>query len=107
MRQLLKNPAIYDCYPKFLRDSLLGTGDPMPNTIRRMTGAIADRFMLPQRGYLKEGYFADLTVFNEEEIRRAVPDQERSFGIEKVFINSSGGGNPLFLKGGRSRLLLS
>ena len=39
--------------------------------------------MLPQRGYLKEGYFADLTVFNEEEIRRAVPDQERSFGIEK------------------------
>ena len=63
--------------------------------------------MLPQRGYLKEGYFADLTVFNEEEIRRAVPDQERSFGIEKVFINSSGGGNPLFLKGGRSRLLLS
>ena len=43
--------------------------------------------MLPQRGYLKEGYFADLTVFNEEEIRMAVPDQERSFGIEKVFIN--------------------
>ena len=83
----VQNPAIYDCYPKFLRDSLLGSGDTMPNTIRRMTGAIADRFMLPQRGYLKEGYFADLTVFNEEEIRSAVPDQERSFGIEKVFIN--------------------
>ncbi len=83
----VQNPAIYDCYPKFLRDSLLGTGDTMPNTIRRMTGAIADRFMLPERGYLKEGFFADLTVFDEEEIRRAVPDQEKSFGIEKLFIN--------------------
>ena len=83
----IQNPAIYDCYPKFLRDSLLGTGDTMPNTIRRMTGAIADRFMIPDRGYLKEGYYADLTVFNEETIREATPDQEKSFGIEKVFIN--------------------
>jgi len=83
----IQNPAIYDCYPKFLWDSLRGTGDTMPNTIRRMTGAIADRFMLRERGYLKEGYFADLTVFNEEEIRKAVPDQEKSFGIERVIIN--------------------
>ena len=52
-----------------------------------MTGATADRFMLKDRGYLKEGSFADLTVFNEEEIRQAVPDQEKSFGIEKVMIN--------------------
>ena len=83
----VQNPAIYDCYPKFLRDSLLGTGDTMPNTVRRMTGAIADRYMLRERGYLKEGYFADLTVFNEESIRKAVPDRQQSFGIEKVFIN--------------------
>ena len=83
----VQNPAIYDCYPKFLQDSLRGTGDTMPNTIRRMTGAIADRFMLPERGYLKEGYYADLTVFDEDAIRSAAPDQEKSFGIEKLFIN--------------------
>ena len=83
----VQNPAIYDCYPKFLRDSLRGTGDTMPNTVRRMTGAIADRYMLKDRGYLKEDYYADLTVFNEEEIKNAVPDQEKPFGIEKVFIN--------------------
>ena len=59
----------------------------MPNTIRRMSGAIADRFMLPDRGYLKAGYYADLTVFDEEIIRKAVPDQEKPFGIEKVFLN--------------------
>ena len=83
----IQNPAIYDCYPKFLRDSLLGTGDSMPNTIRRMTGALADRFQLPERGYLKAGYYADLTVFDEDAIRAAVPDREQAFGIEKLFIN--------------------
>ena len=83
----IQNPAIYDCFPKFLRDSLLGTGDTMPNTIRRMTGATADRYMLKERGYIREGYYADLTVFDEEAVRKAVPDQQKSFGIEKVFIN--------------------
>ena len=83
----VQNPAIYDCYPKFLRDSLRGTGDTMPNTIRRMTGAIADRFMLPERGYLKPGFYADLTVFDEEKLRNGVPNQEKPFGIEIVFIN--------------------
>ena len=83
----VQNPAIYDCFPKFLRDSLKGTGDTLPNTIRRMTGATADRYMISERGYLKEGYYADLTVFNEEAIRKAEPDRQESFGIERVFIN--------------------
>ena len=83
----VQNPAVYDCYPKFLRDSLRGTGDTLPKTIRKMTGALADRFMLPERGYLKEGYYADLTVFDEEALREGIPDREQSFGIEKVFVN--------------------
>ena len=83
----IQNPAIYDCYPKFLRDALRGTGDTLPNTIRKMTGAVADRFMLPQRGYLKEGYYADLTVFDEEALRNGTPDIQKPFGIEKVFVN--------------------
>lgn len=83
----VQNPAIYDCYPKFLQDSLKGTGDTLPNTIRRMTGATADRFQLPERGYIRPGYFADLTVFSEDAVRSAVPDQEKAFGIEKVFVN--------------------
>ena len=40
-----------------------------------------------ERGYLREGYYADITVFDEAAIRAAVPDQEKSFGIEKVFVN--------------------
>lgn len=85
----IQNPSIYDCFPKFLQDSVKGTGDTLPQTVRRMTGASADRFMLKDRGYIKPGCFADLTVFDEEEIKNAVPNQEKSFGISKVFINGT------------------
>ena len=83
----IQNPAIYDCFPKFLKYSLCGTGDTMPNTIRKMTGAVAERFSLKDRGKIKPGYYADLTVFDEAKLRDGIPDQEQSFGIEKVYIN--------------------
>ncbi len=83
----VQNPAIYDSFPKFLQDSLKGSGDVMPAAVRRMTGATADRFMLKDRGYVKAGYYADLTVFDENELKNAVPDQTKSFGIRRVFIN--------------------
>ena len=83
----VQNPAIYDCFPKFLQDALLGTGDSMENTIARMTGATAERFNLRERGYIRPGYFADLTVFCEDELKAAIPNQEKSFGIHRVWIN--------------------
>ena len=83
----VQNPALYDCYPKFLRDSLLGLGDSMPRTVRRMTGAIADRFGLHGRGYIRPGCFADLTVSDEAALKEAKPDRQCAFGIERVFIN--------------------
>ena len=83
----IQNPAIYDCFPKFLKFSLCGSGDTMPNTIRKMTGAVAERFSIPERGMIKPGYYADLTVFDETKLREGQPDQEQPFGIEKVYIN--------------------
>ena len=59
----------------------------MPRTIRKMTGGVADRFSIPERGYIREGYFADITVFNEEKLKTGEEDHGHSFGIEKVFIN--------------------
>jgi N-acyl-D-amino-acid deacylase len=83
----VQNPAIYDCFPKFLKFSLSGTGDTMPNTIKKMTGAVAERFSIQDRGKIRPGYYADLTVFDETKLRNGKPDQEQSFGIEKVYIN--------------------
>ena len=59
----------------------------MPNTIRKMTGAVAERFSIKERGLIKPGYHADITVFNEETLRSALADQKEAFGIEKVYIN--------------------
>ena len=83
----IQNPAIYDCFPKFLKFSLCGTGDTMPNTIRKMTGAVADRFSIKDRGYIKPGYYADITIFDEKKLLNGEADKEHSFGIEKVYIN--------------------
>ena len=83
----IQNPAIYDCFPKFLKFSLCGTGDSMPATVRKMTGAVAERFSIPERGQIRPGYYADLTVFDETKLRDGQPDNEQSFGIEKVYIN--------------------
>ena len=83
----IQNPAIYDCFPKFLKYSLCGTGDTMPMTIRKMTGAVAERFSIPERGKIRPGYYADLTVFDERKLREGQEDIEEPFGIEKVYIN--------------------
>jgi N-acyl-D-amino-acid deacylase len=85
----VQNPAIYDCFPKFLHLSLNGKGDTMPRAIRKMTGAVADRFSISQRGYVKPGYFADLTVFDEAALKNGKPDQSRAFGIDRVYVNGS------------------
>ncbi|MEN6564464.1 MAG: hypothetical protein ABFD11_13160, partial [Christensenella sp.] len=85
----VQNPAIYDCFPKFLHLALNGSGDTMPRAIRKMTGAVADRFSISKRGYVKPGYYADLTVFDEQSLKNGKPDQSKAFGIERVFVNGA------------------
>ena len=84
--QGIQNPSCYNCYPKFLRDAMLGYGDTLEKTIRKMTGATADRFALPNRGYIKPGYFADLTIFDENEIKNST-EMHDTFGIKSVYVN--------------------
>jgi adenine deaminase len=49
----------------------------MPRAIRKMTGAVADRFSISGRGYVKPGYFADLTVFDETRSKTRSPTVRR------------------------------
>ena len=79
--------AIYDCFPQFLHLSLNGKGDTLQRTIRKMTGATADRFSIKNRGYVKPGYFADITIFDENKLKVGATAAGESFGIETVFIN--------------------
>lgn len=83
----LQNIAAFQTFPQFF---LLGKkyGIPVEKIVRKMTGATADRFRIPERGYLKPGYKADITIINRDamKVNEKVPDT-RPEGIEYVYIN--------------------
>lgn len=65
--QGVQNAAAFGCFPEFLR--LAAKQGTLEKTVRQMTGATADRFGINGRGYLKEGYIADITVFDHRQVR--------------------------------------
>lgn len=85
-----QNPAAFGNYPRFFeiaRDYQLLSPQEL---IRKMTGAIADRFMLKKRGYLKEGYMADITIVDWKNVKdnnTLTETNKRPSGIDYVFIN--------------------
>ena len=83
----LQNIAAFQTFPQFF---LLAKryGIPTEKIVRKMTGATADRYGIPQRGYLKPGCKADVTVLNigTTRVDEKKPDA-RPTGIEYVFVN--------------------
>jgi N-acyl-D-amino-acid deacylase len=87
------SPRTYGSYPRvlgqFVRDEALLT---LEDAVRRMTGAPAARLGLTDRGLLRDGYAADLVVFDPVRVRaNATHDQPRRFpdGIEYVVVNGA------------------
>lgn len=82
-----QNGAAYQCFPYFFVRARQ-YGMPVEAVVRKMTGATADRFRIPERGYLKPGFFADLTVVDYDRVRvdPAVPEH-RPEGIRHVCVN--------------------
>jgi len=91
----LQNIAAFQTFPQFF---LLARryGIPTEKIVRKMTGATADRYEIPQRGYLKPGYKADVTVLDLDALRvdESKPDF-RPTGIVYVFVN----GEPVMQNG--------
>jgi N-acyl-D-amino-acid deacylase len=86
----LQNPASFGSFPlvlQYARDRRLAT---LEETVRRMSGAIAERFNLKDRGFLKKGYAADITVFDWQKVKdhnTLTRTDQAPGGIEAVFIN--------------------
>jgi len=82
-----QNGSAFQCFPYFLVRAK-SIGMPVEKVVRKMSGAIVDRFIIPDRGYIKEGYFADLTIFdyNNIVVKTDVSDFTPK-GIEYVVIN--------------------
>jgi N-acyl-D-amino-acid deacylase len=85
------HPRVFGSVGRYLgalvRDKQLLT---LEQGIHRMTGFSADRFRLAQRGQIKQGWFADLTVFDAEKIiDHSTYDepQQLTTGVEHLFVN--------------------
>ena len=85
------HPRNFGTFPRvlghYVRDPKLL---PLPEAIRKMTGAVAQRLGLIDRGLIKNGHRADLTVFDPNTIAdRATWTQPKqtAVGIHHVFVN--------------------
>ncbi len=82
-----QNAGTYQAMPYFIQKAK-ERRLPLQNIIHKMTGATAERFKIADRGFLKEGYCADVTIFDEKAIivNPKVADATPS-GITHVIVN--------------------
>ena len=91
--QGMPHPRFYGTFPRvlghYVRDmSVLS----LPLAIHKMTGGSAAALRLRDRGILREGYWADITVFDPKEIgEQATYDDPHQYakGISTVLVNGS------------------
>jgi N-acyl-D-amino-acid deacylase len=88
--QGVQNPASFGAFPlilQYARDRKLAT---LEETVRKMTGASAERLGVKDRGFLKKGFAADITIFDWQNVKdnNTVTETDQApDGIEAVFIN--------------------
>ena len=72
---------------KYVRDEKLV---PLEEAIRRLTSFPAENLRIEERGALREGFFADIAVFDPQEVRdHATFDEPHRYatGVAHVFVN--------------------
>ena len=89
----LTHPRAYGTFTKimghYVRDEKVM---PLEDAVRKATSAVATRLSIPDRGLLREGFFADVTVFDPTTIidhstfeQPHVPSE----GVRFVFVNGT------------------
>ncbi len=85
------HPRTYGTYPRVLGKYVREEGIlPLEDAIRKMTSAVADRLDIRERGLLREGYYADVVLFDPATVgdRATFADSHQlSVGIQHVWIN--------------------
>ena len=84
-----ENPAAFGTFPRFLQTARTTGNLSLEQVVHKMTGAAALRFGLERRGLLREGFAADITVFDWSSVgnRGTDSDEVPPRGIDHVFVN--------------------
>jgi amidohydrolase/N-acyl-D-amino-acid deacylase len=87
------HPRLWGTFPRvlghYVRERQLFS---LAEAVRKMTGLSADRFGLAHRGYVREGYWADLVLFDPNTIRDVASYAEPArpaAGIAMVWVNGT------------------
>ena len=87
----LTHPRAYGTFPrilgKYVREERVM---PLEEAIRKMTSAVANRLSIRDRGLLREGYFADLVLFDPATIGDVATYEQPhqvSLGVRWVLVN--------------------
>ena len=87
------SPRTYGCFPVILAEYVREERQmSLPNAIRKMTSFPAQRLGLQDRGVIRDGMNADITVFNASSVRApATRTDPKQFpvGIEYVIVNGT------------------
>jgi N-acyl-D-amino-acid deacylase len=87
------HPRLWGTFPRVLGHYARGLGlFPLETAVHKMTGLTAKTFGLADRGVLKEGCAADITVFDAAEVADAATFQrpiQPASGIDTVIVNGS------------------
>jgi N-acyl-D-amino-acid deacylase len=87
------HPRLWGCFPRVLghysRDLKLF---PLETAVRKMTGLPAKTFGLKNRGVLKEGAYADITIFDPETVNETATWEnpiQTARGIDLTIVNGA------------------
>lgn len=88
----VQNPASFGTFPLLLQYARDRGLISLEEAVRKMTGASAERLSIKDRGLLRKGLAADITVFDWKNVRdnNTVTETDKEpAGIEAVFINGT------------------
>jgi N-acyl-D-amino-acid deacylase len=86
----VQNPAAYGAFPRLLQLARDRRLLPLEDAVRKMSGAVAERLGIRDRGELREGMYADVMIFDPNTIiDRATYEQphQLSVGVRYVLVN--------------------
>ncbi|MEJ2538430.1 MAG: D-aminoacylase [Gemmatimonadota bacterium] len=90
----MTHPRGYGTYPRILGRYVRDEGVlPLEEAVRKMTSAVADRVGLEARGLLREGWYADVVVFDPAtiaEVATFTEPHQLSRGVRHLFVNGEG-----------------